>query len=106
MKLDLRGGHVLVVLSRHNVLSLLHKLTVAGVVPTRARGNSNVNGEPTTEMWVVVQVEDDEQHSGAESATSSRMRPSTERALAEERVQRARRAAARPRSNPRPERLH
>lgn len=78
MKLDLRGSQVNVVLSRRNVLSLLHKLEMRGSARTLTGGDNYVNGEPVDDLLLVLQVEEDNVHYGSRPAPPGRMHPSTE----------------------------
>lgn len=78
MKLDLRGSYVNVVLSRPNVLSLLHKLEMRGSARTLTGGDNYVNGEPVDDLLLVLQVEEDNVHYGSRPAPPGRMHPSTE----------------------------
>lgn len=106
MKLDLHDDIVLVVLSRRNLLALLHKLHLPGSARTLICGDNNLNGEPARDLVLVVQVEDDEQHYGTRLEPPGPMHPATERALALEQAQRARRPAVRSRSISDSETLH
>lgn len=106
MKLDLRDGHVLVLLSRRNLLALLHKLHLRGSARTLVCGDNNVNSEPTGDAVLVVQVEDDAQHYGTRLAPPGAMHPATERALAAELAQRAGRKAVRSSAIRPPEKHH
>jgi hypothetical protein len=78
MRLDLRGNRVSVVLSRRNVLSLLHKLEMPGSARTLTGADNYVNGEPVDDLLLVVQVEEDAPHYGSRLAPPGPMHPLTE----------------------------
>jgi hypothetical protein len=78
MRLDLRGNRVSVVLSRRNVLSLLHKLEMPGSARTLAGADNFVDGEPVDDLLLVVQVEEDAPHYGSRLTPPGPMHPLTE----------------------------
>jgi hypothetical protein len=78
MRLDLRSNCVNIVLSRRNVLSLLHKLEMPGSASTLTGADNYVNGEPVDHLLLVLQVEEDAPHYGSRPAPPGPMHPLTE----------------------------
>jgi len=78
VRLDLRAGVVLVVLSRRNLLSLLHKLDMPGSARTLVCEDNRIHGVPTRALHLAVRAERDDEHYGDRLEPAGSMHPRTE----------------------------
>jgi hypothetical protein len=75
---------VVVTLSRRNLLALLHKLDMPLSLRTLASYDSHVDGAPASDLLLVVQCEDDDEHYGRRLARPGPMHQETEDFVADQ----------------------
>lgn len=78
MRLEIARNQVLVVLSRRNLLSLIHKLDMPGSARTLVGADDVIDGDPAAARVLVVRAEDDDEHYEARIAEPGAMHPDTE----------------------------
>ena len=75
------GAHVVVTLSKRNLLALLHKLELAGSSRTLVNGDCHVDGQLALGVLLVLRAEDDEEHYAKRPTPPGTMHPATESAI-------------------------
>lgn len=83
MRLELSAREITVVLSRRNLLALIHKLDMPGSARTLVGRHTLADGAQTAAPALIVKVEGDEEHYAKRAAGPGEMHPETEEFIAD-----------------------